>query len=145
MPDIRHRVVISAPLADVYQAVATTEGLSGWWTRDGVKGASAEGSQLEFFFGHPEPAAVMDVTRLDPAGQVAWRCAAGEKEWVGTTLTFDLGHSGDDTVVLFSHAGWREPSEFMAHCSARWAYFLLSLKSLAESGKGTPFPDDLKF
>ena len=37
------------------------------------------------------------------------------------------------------------PSEFMAHCSARWAYFLLSLKSLLETGKGTPFPEDLKF
>jgi hypothetical protein len=48
-------------------------------------------------------------------------------------------------VVLFRPADWREPSEFMAHCSARWAYFLLSLKSLAEAGKGTPFPEDLKF
>jgi hypothetical protein len=28
----------------------------------------------------------------------------------------------------------------MAHCSARWAYFLLSLKSYLETGKGTPFP-----
>jgi hypothetical protein len=33
----------------------------------------------------------------------------------------------------------------MAHCSARWAYFLLSLKGYQETGKGTPFPDDLKF
>ncbi len=33
----------------------------------------------------------------------------------------------------------------MAHCSARWAYFLLSLKSLLETGKGTPFPEDLRF
>jgi hypothetical protein len=46
---------------------------------------------------------------------------------------------------MFTHADWREPVEFMAHCSARWAYFLLSLKSYAEIGKGTPFPDDLRF
>ena len=51
----------------------------------------------------------------------------------------------NETVVLFSHADWREASEFMAHCSARWAYFLLSMKSLVETGKGTPFPEDLKF
>ena len=51
----------------------------------------------------------------------------------------------DETVVLFTHADWREPVEFMAHCSARWAYFLLSLKSYLEIGKGTPFPEDLKF
>ena len=145
MPDIRHRVVISAPLGSVYEAVATTDGISEWWTRDGVRGESSEGSKLRFFFGQPEPAAVMEVTRLDPDGHVHWNCVEGADEWVGTKLAFDLTQSGDETVVLFTHADWRDPSEFMAHCSARWAYFILSLKSLVETGKGTPFPDDLRF
>jgi uncharacterized protein YndB with AHSA1/START domain len=145
VPDIRHRVAISAPLEDVYRAVATKEGISEWWTRDGVRGGSSEGSELQFFFGHPEPAAVMEVTRLSPAAGVSWSCVDGDSEWVGTKLTFDLTGKDDQTVVLFTHADWRSPSEFMAHCSARWAYFLLSLKSLLETGKGTPFPGDLKF
>ena len=145
MPDIRHRVVMSAPLEDVYEAVATTEGISDWWTRDGVRGESSEGSRIQFFFGQPEPSAVMEVTRLSPAGQVSWQCVDGAAEWVGTKLDFDLTRNDGETVVLFTHADWREPTEFMAHCSARWAYFLLSLKSLVESGKGTPFPEDLKF
>ena len=145
MPDIRHRVVISAPLKSVYEAVATTEGISEWWTRDGVRGDSVEGSKVEFYFGSPEPAAVMEVTRLDTEGHVSWNCIEGADEWVGTKLTFDLTQKGDETTVLFSHAAWRDPSEFMAHCSARWAYFLLSMKSLLETGKGTPFPEDLKF
>ena len=50
--------------------IATKEGLSDWWTRDGVRGESAEGSTIEFYFGQPDPAAVMEVTRLDPGGQV---------------------------------------------------------------------------
>ena len=145
MPDIRHRVVISAPLKSVYDAVATKEGISEWWTRDGVRGESSEGSNIEFYFGSPEPAAVMVVTRLDPRGQVEWNCVEGADEWVGTHLAFDLTQKDDETVVMFSHADWLSPSEFMAHCSARWAYFLLSLKSLVEAGKGTPFPEDLKF
>jgi uncharacterized protein YndB with AHSA1/START domain len=145
MPDIRHRVAVSAPLERVYEAVATTEGLSRWWTRDGVRGESAEGSRLQFFFGQPEPAAVMEVTRLRPDGQVGWHCVGGAEEWVGTKLTFDLTSADDETVVLFTHAGWRSASEFMAHCSARWAYFLLSLKRYQETGSGTPFPEDLKF
>lgn len=149
MPDIRHRVEMAAPPAAVYEAVATKEGLSGWWTRDGVRGDSAEGAKLEFSFGQPEPAAVMEVTRLQsPAqspAQVRWRCVAGEPQWVGTDLTFDIDPAGAGTVVSFTHADWRRPSDFMAHCSARWAYFLLSLKSLVETGRGTPFPEDLKF
>ena len=145
MPDIRHRVVISSPLENVYQAVSTSEGISEWWTRGGVQGESIEGSKLEFYFGEPDPAAVMEVTRLSPEGLVQWNCIDGADEWIGTTLSFELRKLADDTVVLFTHADWRSPSEFMAHCSARWAYFLLSLKSLMESGTGTPFPEDLKF
>jgi hypothetical protein len=34
MFDIRHRVGITAPAGRVYHALATTDGLSGWWTRD---------------------------------------------------------------------------------------------------------------
>jgi uncharacterized protein YndB with AHSA1/START domain len=148
VPDIRHRVGISAPLGSVYEAVATTEGLSEWWTRDGVRGESSEGSKLQFFFGQPEPAAVMEVARLSPDGHVSWTCVEGHDEWVGTKITFDFTHKDDETVetvVLFTHADWREPVEFMAHCSARWAYFLLSLKSYLETGRGTPFPEDLRF
>jgi uncharacterized protein YndB with AHSA1/START domain len=138
-------VSIAAPPELVYEAVATKDGISDWWTQDGVRGESRQGSRLEFFFGQPEPAAVMEITRLDGRALVAWQCVEGADEWVGTVLTFELTPSGDETVVLFTHADWRTPSEFMAHCSARWAYFLLSLKSLLETGKGTPFPDDLKF
>jgi uncharacterized protein YndB with AHSA1/START domain len=145
MVDIRHRVAISAPLGAVYQAVATAEGISEWWTRDGVRGEPSEGSRLQFFFGQPNPAAVMEVSRLDPDGHVGWICLEGADEWVGTKLSFDLTQKGEETVVLFAHADWREPVEFMAHCSARWAYFLLSLKSYLETGTGTPFPDDLRF
>jgi uncharacterized protein YndB with AHSA1/START domain len=145
MPDIRHRVVISAPLDRVYEAVATADGISDWWTRDGVRGESRAGSNLAFFFNQPEPSAVMQVDQLDPDQKVSWTCIGGAEEWIGTRVTFDLTPSGDETVVLFTHADWRSPSEFMAHCSARWAYFLFSLKALAETGKGTPFPDDLKF
>ena len=31
----------------------------------------------------------------------------------------------------------------MAHCSCKWAVFLLSLKDALETGKGRPFPDDI--
>jgi len=145
MSDIRHRVVIDGPLSQVYEAIATRDGLSEWWTRGGVEWDSTEGSEISFFFGQPEPAAVMVASVLDPSGAVAWRCVGGADEWVGTELSFELRETDGGTAVLFTHAKWRDPGEFMAHCSARWAYFLLSLKSYVEHGRGTPFPEDLKF
>jgi len=46
--------------------------------------------------------------------------------------------------VLFKHEGWREPVEFMYHCSTKWGSFLLSLKSLVETGVGAPAPRDVQ-
>jgi uncharacterized protein YndB with AHSA1/START domain len=144
MADIRHRVGITAPAGRIYQALATRDGVSGWWTRD-VRGNSEVGGKLEFFFGGSTPAAVMEVTDLVPDRRVAWRCVEGPDEWVGTAVTFDLTPAGDgETAVLFSHADWREAIEFMAHCSTKWGYFLLGLRAGLEGGVATPYPEDMK-
>ena len=39
---------------------------------------------------------------------------------------------------MFKHQGWKEPVEFMHHCSTKWGSFLMSLKSLVETGEGAP-------
>jgi uncharacterized protein YndB with AHSA1/START domain len=137
---IRHRVGIQAPIGEVYDAVATREGVAGWWTRD-VQGESQPGGKLAFRFGRPEPSAVVEVTELHPPTRVEWRCLEGPEEWRDTMITFDLKANGDETTVLFTHAGW-EPVEFMHHCSTRWGYFLLGLKAGCEGGAATPWPDD---
>jgi hypothetical protein len=41
---------------------------------------------------------------------------------------------GDWTIILFKHQGWKEPVEFMHHCSTKWGMFLRSLKSVLEPG-----------
>ena len=59
-------------------------------------------------------------------------------------MSFDLRQEDGYTIVLLKHQGWKEPVEFMHHCSTKWAVFLLSLKSLIETGKGAPEPNDIK-
>lgn len=142
MPDIRHRVGIAAPQHRVYEMLAGKDGLAKFWTTQ-VEGDSEVGGKLRFFFGKPEPSAVMEVVELSPDDRVQWRCIKGPAEWVGTTVTFDLKSTGGETVLLFTHADWREPVEFMHHCSTKWAMFLMSLKSLVEIGTGAPFPNDV--
>jgi uncharacterized protein YndB with AHSA1/START domain len=128
MATIRHRIGIAAPAARVYEAFATKEGLASWWTPT-VEGDANLGGTLRFYFGGPEPGAIMEVAELVPNQRVTWRCVAGAEEWIGTTITFDLTATGDETVVLFTHADWREPVEFMYDCNTQWAYFLLGLKA----------------
>lgn len=142
MEHIRHRVGIKAPQARVYAALTTTQGLSEWWTRD-VDGEPQQGGSLRFFFGGSEPGAVMEVVDLTPPNHVVWHCVKGPDEWVDTTVTFALSVVDGETVVLFKHANWREPVEFMHHCSTKWGYFLLGLKAWLEAGTSTAFPNDM--
>jgi uncharacterized protein YndB with AHSA1/START domain len=143
MDTIRHRVGINAAPRDVYEAIATREGGTRWWTRD-VEGDDTLGGKLTYRFGSPDRVAVMELAELAPPSRVMWRCVDGPDEWIGTTITFDLRRDGDETVVLFTHAGWREPVEFMHHCTSAWGSFLVSLKHEVEAGAGAPFPDHEK-
>jgi uncharacterized protein YndB with AHSA1/START domain len=142
MVDILHKVGIrtSSP-RQVYDALTTVDGLAGWWTDD-TKGSGEVGGVLQFRF--PPGGFDMEVVEASPAERVSWRVVDGPEEWVGTTIDWDLRQDGDYTVVLFTHQGWKEPVEFMHHCSTKWGSYLLSLKALVETGTGAPSPHDVK-
>ena len=138
MVDILHRVGVTATPDKVYAALTTIDGLAGWWTTD-VKG---EG-ELQFRFGEVG-GFDMKVVDLQPDSYVEWEVIDGPAEWVGTTVTFDISQDGPWTIVRFAHTGWREPVEFMNHCSTKWATFLMSLKEFVETGAGRPHPRDVQ-
>jgi uncharacterized protein YndB with AHSA1/START domain len=142
MADILHRIGITSSSPDeVYAALTTLEGLSGWWARD-TTGQTAAGGVIAFRFG---PGGFdMKVVELVPGKKVLWEVVDGPAEWIGTEVSFELSQAGEFTIVLFEHRGWAEPVEFMYHCSTKWAVFLLSLKQLLETGQGSPDPDDVK-
>jgi uncharacterized protein YndB with AHSA1/START domain len=143
MVDILHRVGVRTPTpATVYDALTTVDGLAAWWTED-TKGSGDLGGTLAFRF-PPVGGFDMEVIDLKPAERVAWRVVDGPPEWIGTTVEFDLHQDGDWTIVLFTHRGWAEPVEFMNHCSTKWGSYLMSLKSLAETGTGAPAPNDVQ-
>jgi uncharacterized protein YndB with AHSA1/START domain len=141
MPDILHRIGTTTTPDEVYDALTTLEGLADWWTID-TTGNAAPGGTLKFRFGD---AGGFDMKVLDqlPNTRVAWQVIDGPDEWIGTHVTFNLTQEDDYTIVLFKHEGWREPVEFMAHCSTRWATFLMSLKQLVETGTGDPYPREV--
>ena len=142
MVDILHKVGIKASSPDgVYQALTTLDGLSAWWTDD-TGGDSKVGGVLQFRFG--AGGFDMKVLELEPARKVLWLVVEGPEEWIGTKISFELEQRDGWAIVLFKHLGWKEPVEFMHHCSTKWAVFLLSLKSLLETGKGAPAPNEIK-
>ena len=142
MADILHRVGIKLSPEDTYRALTTREGLAGWWTSD-TTGNCDVGGVIQFRFG-ARGGFDMKVLELEPAQRVLWQVVSGPQEWIGTKVSFELKQEERFTILLFKHQGWKEPVEFMHHCSTKWAIYLMSLKSLVETGEGAPNPNDVR-
>jgi len=147
MVNIVHRIGIKAPIQKVYEALATIEGISGWWTQH-TSGTAEIGKTIVVRFLSLEGKEIgsmdMEVKALEPGKKVQWTFTDGPAEWIRTDVVFDLYQEEDYTIVLFSHRNWIEEVEFTAHCSMKWGIFMLSLKELVETGKGKPSPYDIK-
>jgi uncharacterized protein YndB with AHSA1/START domain len=161
MPNIRHEVLIGAPVEKIYSAITSQEGLSAWWTPE-TKAKSERNSVARFAFG-PEYFKEMKIAELKPFAQVKWICTTGADEWIGTTISFEL-QPGDKetllnshpeakdqiqqqrkdnkgTLLIFHHDDWKEYTPMFAECNYTWGQFLRSLKLLCETGKGRPWPN----
>ncbi len=138
MVDILHRIAAKdvAP-SEVFDALATGDGVASWWI-GGTTGDGAVGATLRFGEG-----LAAEVVERRPDERVSWRVTEGPDEWLDTHIDFDIKQDGNYTVVLFKHAGWAEPIEFMHHCSTKWGVFMVSLKQLLETGTGAPTPNDV--
>ena len=142
MPDILHRISIDAPAGRVHDLIATTGGVASWWTGRPLDGSAGVGGRFGVYFGDADkPAAVMRVVS-DTADEVTWRVEEGPDSWIDTTINFALRPYRDNgTTLLFTHAGWKEASEFMSGCSTNWGAYLTSLKTGAETGDFAAYPN----
>jgi uncharacterized protein YndB with AHSA1/START domain len=139
MATIYHQVGIKAPVEKVFNAIATLEGVSGWWTL--TTGTPTIDGQLTFSFGEHD--VIAKVTAYKSNKHIEWKVQGEEGEWLNTRICFDLDEKPDQVMVNFQHADWKEATNFLAHCSTKWAVFLLSLKKYVETGTGMSFPDDI--
>jgi uncharacterized protein YndB with AHSA1/START domain len=142
--EINHQIGVKASPKETYKALTEPKKLAKWWTSDTKGSGTKVGDTLEFRFG--EFCQKFKVKALKPGKLVAWKSPKGQgaDEWEGTEITFDISKDNKQTYIWFSHSGWRKNSGFHAHCSMKWATFLLSLKDLLEKGKGRSAPNDLQ-
>jgi len=131
MVGLHHQVPISASLAKVYAAVATTDGNRGWWTADSKVDARV-GGKAEFGFDHRGMVFRMTVDTVTPNREVVMSCHGDHPEWNGTTLTWQLEGHGDETVLKFTHSGWKSMTDFCASCNSMWGQLMFRLKGFAE-------------
>ena len=140
MATILLRVPLDAEPKDVYGALATTEGVNGWWSNH-TEGPNGVGSSMKV--GFPDAPITFDFEVVeDIAGErVAWRCLSGPPEWIGTSITYDIQRNEGETSVLFAHDGWSTTEESFPFIAYSWAQILPRLKKLSETGESDPFFD----
>jgi uncharacterized protein YndB with AHSA1/START domain len=140
MTAIKHLLVIKSSPEKIYSAITTNEGTAKWWTEQSEIGNKVGDINI-FDFGdryHNE----MIILNLIPNKKVEWECLVGDKEWIGTKLIFEIEEKGKNSVLKFTHANWREETDFFASYNYHWGYYMRSLKLFCETGKGNPFQNE---
>jgi uncharacterized protein YndB with AHSA1/START domain len=152
MATIHHQLWIQAPAADVYDAIATAEGLSRWWGPH--KSSDEDGAPVVSHNPGPEHGEVrLKVLDRIRDRRVEWECISTHPKsspasvWTGTHFIWDISQrkniasqsgvekDGDDQVTLldFRQTGYDEHSEFFERNNSAWAGVLENLKQVCES------------
>ena len=145
MADFVHELQIAASPDTIRQLIADRG--DAWWTTNALIDSRVGGS-CEFRF----PAAGFHASvRVERNSEelVEWYCldsatprSSGFKnlhDWIGSTIAFRLRPDAGATHLRLEHRGLRESAEFYNSGSNVWAYYLDSLKRLAETGQGSPY------
>ena len=85
MPDILHRVGMQGSPTQVYDAIATTKGLSHWWIT-GTTGETSVGGVVKVRPEKGDSGFDMRVIESKPGEVVRWQCEGGPPEWIGTQI-----------------------------------------------------------
>lgn len=118
-------------------------GVSRWWGP--TQGDGEAGGTLVTSFGDHGVNA-MRVLEAGPS-RLVWESIAPDetrptghtKEWLGTTMEFDIVPADTGTELRFRHAGLTPQLECWDSCVAAWTYFMASIETFAKTGTGTPF------
>jgi uncharacterized protein YndB with AHSA1/START domain len=137
MFEIRHLVLIEAPPEKVYAALATSGGLSSWWTADSRADAKAGGT-AEFGFDKKSVVFRMSIEKLDPGREVVWTCRGDNPEWVGTTLSWRIEPDDGGSRLRFAQSGWKAMTDMVAACNSTWGELMYRLKGYAEGKNPGP-------
>ena len=139
MVDILHQITIDAIPNKIYSAITSEQGLKSWWTTD-VSGESKEGSVLTFGFYDRLVVFKMQVEKLLPYEAIKWTCLGDPDEWKGTQLLWELKQKeSSQTMLSFSHIGWRSTQGEYKMCNTTWGHLMILLKDYVEKGTVNPF------
>ncbi|MEC2343820.1 MULTISPECIES: SRPBCC family protein [Paenibacillus] len=97
LPDIRHTMLLNAPISRVWEAVATSEGIAAWFMPNSFQPVLGYEFVLHAGPFGDSPCKVME---LEPPHRLSFTWG---KDW---TVTFELEEKGEQTEFTLIHGGW---------------------------------------
>lgn len=137
MPSIVIERFIATDAQTIYNALTQQDKIARWWTND-LNVKPEVGSLAEFRFRQEAFIIQLEIAALDAGKKVYWIIKKGAPHWTDTSVTWQLTPVETGTKVFFSHDGFARNNEPFEQTRRNWEYFLDSLKSYLETGKGTP-------
>ncbi|GJM35883.1 MAG: hypothetical protein DHS20C18_48840 [Saprospiraceae bacterium] len=142
--DITHNLTIKASPEAIYNAVATKNGITGWWSKDCTVGET-EGKKSLLKFNKEGTIVEMGFRTLTliPNKKVVWECTEnGNPAWLGTKIVTEISAAEGGSKVVFSHADfdekWKGQDPFEM-TKGGWKHFVSSLVAYCEEGVGQPW------
>lgn len=134
MAAIVEELTIEATPQRVFNALTQQDEIVQWWAYE-AEVKPEVGSLGEFRFRQGAFVMQLEVAELIQDEKVRWIARQVPPQWAGTSVTWQLTPDHNGTRLLFTHDGFAQIDE---QVSGAWAFFLASLKSYLETGKGTP-------
>jgi uncharacterized protein YndB with AHSA1/START domain len=129
--------IITAAPGRVWAALTNPEEITRWWASE-AQVTPEVGSLGEFRFRPPAGTLQFEVAELDQDEKVRWISRKGPPQWAGTSVTWYLEPVPSGAKLVLTHDGFAQVDEVYEQTRGNWRYFLDSLKSYLETGKGTP-------
>lgn len=137
----KKKMTVGASRERVYEAIATHHGIAGWWTHL-VDGTPSKKGKFAVSFEGMDQRIDLQVDHLRRPAEVDWTCLRHSvfPEWQETRFVFRITEiSSDKCELIFSHRGMTPQLGCYEEIEGAWDYFLHSLVSYLETGRGQPF------
>ena len=139
MARVKHRVGITASRHRIWEALTQPEGLSGWWSTS----ATVQANKFQLAF-QDLTTLTFQVVKKEEDKLLHLKNIDGPHPWMNSHLEFHLEENEGQVFVFLIHHHPEATEEDFRFFTTKWPLFLVSLKSYLESGKGMPFPNDIK-
>ncbi|HEY4388840.1 MAG TPA: SRPBCC domain-containing protein [Ktedonobacteraceae bacterium] len=138
MVTIVKELTIAADPERVYNALTQHDEIVHWWTNE-LSIKPEVGSLAEFRFQQWGAGTLQfEIAELNAEEKVSWISRKGPPQWAGTSVIWQLTPVQGGTQLIFTHDGFAQVGPAYEQTGKNWEYFLGSLQSYLETGKGTP-------